>query len=84
MNEASPFRLGGVAKQYADLDRLDDLIPLWRWRASLDHRLRLARLRFEFVGLDGEEQDELAVEVSEFRHVCVRFANAAYGEQVAA
>jgi hypothetical protein len=62
------------APQEADFERLDDLHALWRWRASLEHRVRIAKLRFEFVGLDGEEQDKLATEVAQFGQVAAGLA----------
>lgn len=52
-----------------DEDRIDDLLALWRWRDELDYRLRIARLRFEVVGLDAEEQEKLERAVSEFKSV---------------
>jgi hypothetical protein len=60
--------------QDAALERVEDLLACWRWRLSLEHRLRLAKLRFEFVGLDEEEQDKLAAEVAEFKQVSASLA----------
>lgn len=49
------------------LDRHEDIRALRRWQASLEHRLRIAQLKFLFAGLDAEEQDALAVEIAEFK-----------------
>ena len=66
-----------------DFKRIDDLRALWRWCASLDHRLRLARLRLEFIALEADEQEALANEVAEFRLVCARFSEAVYERRFA-
>ena len=37
-------------------ERADDLLALWREQRRIAHSVHLARLRFELVGLDPEEQ----------------------------
>ena len=67
------FQIDGTnrpAIQESDIERADDLLALWHWRKNLAWRLRLAQLKFEYIGLDPDEQDALAVEVKDFRDVC--------------
>jgi hypothetical protein len=40
------------------------------WKENLQERIALARLRFELIGLDPEEQDHLVDEVQEFKRLC--------------
>jgi hypothetical protein len=58
-------------------DRANALITLWCEYRRLDHRVRLAQLRFELIGLDPDEQNALADEVAEWRCLVKAFA----GEQ---
>jgi hypothetical protein len=44
------------------------------WRDNLLSRIRRAHLRFEFIGLDADEQDALAAEVGAFNEVCIALA----------
>jgi hypothetical protein len=53
------------------------LLALWREQRKLTNRVRLARLRFELIGLDPDEQDAIADEVAEWRCLVKAFA----GEQ---
>ena len=54
-----------------DLQRhIADLEAIADWRDELQSRIRRAHLRFEFVGLDADEQDALEREVQEFDLVC--------------
>jgi hypothetical protein len=58
-------------RTYADLRRLTrDLETIADWKADLASRLRRAELRFEFMGLDADEQEQLAAEVAAFSQVC--------------
>jgi len=60
------------------LNRLtDDLEAIADWRDDLHSRIIRASLRFELVGLDEEEQDALAREVSAFAQVCRCMVSAA-------
>ena len=53
------------------LNRLcDDLEAIADWRDDLTARLRRAHLRFEFCGLDPEEQEQLEAEAEAFKQVC--------------
>jgi hypothetical protein len=78
-----------AAKIIAATERAEDLLALWRQQRSLAHRIRLAMLRFQLVGLDPDEQDRLAAEVHAFHAVCFALAErfrdrgAAYERQVA-
>lgn len=53
-----------LEQHIADLDAIAD------WRDELQSRIRRAHLRFEFVGLDADEQDALERDVQEFVLVC--------------
>jgi len=50
--------------------RIADLEVIADWRDELQSKIRCAILRFEFVGLDAEEQDELVAEVETFKQIC--------------
>ena len=54
---------------------LADLAAIADWRDDLLCRIRRARLRFESIGLDAEEQEALAAEVATFKHVCTAVAD---------
>ncbi len=74
----TPAERTDVQAQIADLiESHEDQKALRRWRLSLEHRLRLAELKAEY--LDAEHQDEfqqIADEVHDFNLVCMRFAAA--------
>ena len=55
-------------------ERAEDLLALWREHRRLAHRVRLARLKFELIGLDPDEQDVLANEVAEWGRLVTVFA----------
>jgi hypothetical protein len=57
-------------------ERAEDLLALWREHRRLAHRVRLARLRFELVGLDPDEQAVIADEVAEWRRLVKAFGDA--------
>ena len=40
------------------------------WRHDLTCRIHRAQLRFELIGLDPNEQDQLVAEVAEFKRAC--------------
>ena len=54
---------------------LADLAVIADWRNDLLSRIQRAHLRFEFVGLDADEQEALATEVATFKQVCVALAS---------
>jgi len=54
---------------------LADLAAIADWRDDLLCRIRRARLRFESIGLDAEEQEALAAEVATFKHVSTAVAD---------
>lgn len=54
--------------------RAEDLLALWREFRRLDHRVRMARLRFEHVGLDPDEQLAIVDEVAEWGCLVKAFA----------
>ena len=56
-------------------ERADDLLALWREQRRIAHRVHLARLRFELVGLDPEEQAVLTAEVGEWKRLVRAFAD---------
>lgn len=58
----------------ADVERLDRILICGRWYRSLQHRLRVAELRFEYGWLEPEEQNALAEEIADFRSVCEALA----------
>ena len=55
---------------------LADLAVIADWRDDLLSRIRRAHLRFEFIGLDADEQEALAAEVATFKQVCIALAGA--------
>jgi hypothetical protein len=58
-------------KSWADVDRLtDDLKAIADWQDDLRSRIARATLKFELIGLDPSEQEELEAEVQEFNRVC--------------
>jgi hypothetical protein len=58
-------------KSWADVDRLtDDLKVIADWQDDLRSRIARATLRFDLIGLDPSEQEELEAEVQEFKRVC--------------
>jgi hypothetical protein len=58
-------------KSWADVDRLtDDLKAIADWQDDLRSRIARAMLRFDLIGLDPNEQEELEAEVQEFKRVC--------------
>ena len=74
-------RDGQLAIATRRLERLtSDLEAVADWEADLASRLRCAHLRFEFCGLDPDEQEALAEEVAAFKRVCAGLA----GEKPAA
>lgn len=65
---------------WADLERLtDDLSVLADWKEDLDSKIARARLRFELIGFDAEEQEQLEAEGQAFLHVCRCLAAATVG-----
>src|SRR5687767_11762973 len=50
-------------------ERVDDLLTLWREVRRVDHRVHFARLRMEWIGLDPDEQDDLAKDVADLRQL---------------
>ena len=48
----------------------DDLEVIADWRDELRTKIQRAHLRFEFIGLDAEEQDQLNAEVEQYLEVC--------------
>jgi hypothetical protein len=58
------------------IDRADDLLAIHRWRDELDYRVRIARLRFEVLGLPAEDQERLAYEIRAFNAVAANFGGA--------
>jgi hypothetical protein len=60
-----------MLRSYADLTHLTrDLEVITDWKSDLASRLRRAHLRFEFIGLDPDEQDALEAEAEIFIRVC--------------
>ena len=58
-------------KSWAEVDRLtDDLEAIADWQDDLRSRIARAMLRFDLIGLDPNEQEELEAEVQEFKSVC--------------
>lgn len=56
---------------FSYLQRLTrDLEAIVEWRDELQSRIHRAQLRFELCGLDADEQEALAAEVSAFLQVC--------------
>ena len=71
-SEPSPF-----AQAIIDAtERAEDLLALWREHRRLAHRVRLARLKFELIGLDPAEKDAIADEVAEWGRLVKAFAPA--------
>jgi hypothetical protein len=63
-----------VAEIVEATERAEDLLALWQEQKRLAHRIRIARLRFDMVGLDVEEQELLAGEVAEWKHLVKAYA----------
>jgi len=55
-------------------ERAEDLLALWREQRRLSHRVRLARLKFELIGLDPDEQDAIAAEVGAWKYLVGAFS----------
>jgi hypothetical protein len=54
-----------------DLDARTDTIEIIAdWRDDLLIRIARAQIRFELIGLDDIEQDQLVAEVEEFKRAC--------------
>lgn len=51
-----------------------DLLALWREQRRLAHKVSFARMRFELIGLDPDEQDCIAAEVAELTRLIKVFA----------
>ncbi len=50
--------------------RVADLEVIADWRDEIQSKIRRAILRFEFLGLDVEEQQALQAEVETFKRTC--------------
>ena len=57
----------------------DDLERVVVWRDDLASRLWRAQVRFEYIGLDRDEQDRLTDEVHAFTAVCPSIADSVTG-----
>lgn len=55
----------GTSDRKPDVDSVVEI-----WRDELTRKIERARVRFELIGLDPDEQDTLAREVAEFKRVC--------------
>lgn len=53
-----------------NLPDLDQLEAIADWRDDLAARIRQAQLRFELIGLDGEDINALVQEASAFKRCC--------------
>jgi putative heme iron utilization protein len=61
----------------ADVEqRIADLKVIADWQDELQSKIRRAILRFEFTGLDAEEQERLEAEVETFNQICRCLAGA--------
>ena len=56
-----------------------DLAVIAEWRDDLLSRIRRAHLRFEFIGLDADEQEVVAAEAATFTQVCIALAGSLVG-----
>jgi len=54
---------------------MHDLETAADWRDDLRSKVRRASLRFEFCGLDPDEQEKLVAEMVTFKHVCRCLSN---------
>jgi hypothetical protein len=50
--------------------RTEALEVIANWRDELRERIARAKLRFELVGLDNEEQQALVAEICDFKRIC--------------
>lgn len=57
-------------------DLIDNLETIADWRDDLRTRIDRACLRFELIGLDPDEQEQLEDEVEQFKRVCKRMHGA--------
>jgi hypothetical protein len=57
-------------------ERAEDLVALWREHRKLSHHVRLARIRFELIGLDPDQQNAIADEVAQWGLLVEAFARA--------
>lgn len=55
-------------------ERAEDLLALWREQKRLSHRIRLAKLRFEMVGFDLAEVEDIAHDVASWKSLVRAFA----------
>ena len=70
-NEATAAEHKSQIQSYDDLRRLTrDLGTIADWVDDLRSRINQAHLRFQVLGLEDEEQEALAAEVSKFKQVC--------------
>jgi hypothetical protein len=60
--------------QVGNPNRAEHLLTLWREQRRLAHRVCFARMRFELIGLDPDEQDCIAAEVAELTRLIKVFA----------
>lgn len=63
-----------AAEVMAATERAEDLICLWREYRRLNHRIRLARLRFEHLLIDDDHLDAIAADISTFGLIVRAFA----------
>ena len=56
-------------------ERAEDLLALWQEHRRLSYRVRLARLKFELIGLDPDEQNDIEAEVIAWKRLIEVFAH---------
>jgi len=67
-------------KQEPTLNRLlDDLAVIADWKTEIAAKIKRAQLRFDLIGLDPDEQDELADEVQDFNRLCLALGQSISG-----
>ena len=53
--------------------RVDDLLLLQREARRLEHRVRIARMKGELIGLSRGEQEDLEDEIADYRKLVAAF-----------
>jgi len=71
LSDSRSVEIPSTAEHVFDIDATTDMLSvIANQRDDLRRRIAYARLRFELVGLDDGELDQLVDQIAEFRRVC--------------